>query len=69
MTKIGTGAFYGDKKLKTIVISSAKLKSVGKQALKGIYAKAVIKVPKSRQSVYKRLLKRAGLPKKARIVK
>ena len=69
VTKIGTAAFYGDKKLKTIVISSAKLKSVGKQAFKGIYTKAVVKAPKSRLSAYKKLLKRAGLPKKARIVK
>ena len=69
VTKIGTAAFYGDKKLKTIVISSAKLKSVGKQAFKGIYTKAVVKAPKSRLNAYKKLLKRAGLPKKARIVK
>ena len=69
VTKIGTAAFYGDKKLKTIVISSAKLKSVGRQAFKGIYTKAVVKAPKSRLSAYKKLLKRAGLPKKAKVIK
>ena len=65
VTKIGKKAFYGCKKLKTITIKSKKLnsKSVGAQAFKGLYKKAVIKVPKkqdcllvkifpNRQSVY-----------------
>ena len=65
VAKIGKKAFYGCKKLKTITIKSKKLnsKSVGAQAFKGLYKKAVIKVPKkqdcllvkifpNRQSVY-----------------
>lgn len=62
VTKIGKQAFYGCKKLKTITVKTKKLKSskMGKQAFKGIYAKAVIKVPKSKYKTYKSLFKKAG---------
>jgi len=71
VTKIGKQAFYGCSKLKTITISSAKLKSknVGAKAFKGIYKKAVIKVPKSKLKTYKKLLKSKGVPSKATIKK
>lgn len=45
VTKIGKNAFYGCKKLKKITIKSKKLKSVGNNAIKGIYKKATIKCP------------------------
>ena len=55
VTKIGSNAFSGDKKLKKITIKSKKLKSVGKNALKGISKKAVVKVPKMKYNKYKKL--------------
>ena len=64
VTKIGKSAFSGDKKLKTITIKSAKLKSVGKNAIKGIYKKAAIKVPKKQLKKYKKLFSaKAGFKK------
>ena len=66
---IGDKAFYKCSKLKKIQIKSTALKKIGKNALKGIYKKAVIKVPKSKKKIYKKLLvkKKVGLPKKATI--
>lgn len=52
---IGKKAFYGCKKLKKITVKSSVLKKVGKQAIKGIYKKAVIKVPKKKYKKYKKL--------------
>lgn len=69
VTKIGSRAFYGDKKLKNITILSSKLKSVEKNALKGIHANARITVPKEKYQEYKKLLKNKGQGKKVKIVK
>lgn len=54
---ISANAFYNCKKLKTITISSKSLKTVSKNAIKNIYRKAVIKVPSSKVSAYKKLFK------------
>ena len=59
VTTIGKNAFYGDKKLKKIVIKTKKLKKVGKNALKGISKTAQIQVPKSKRSKYKKLFKKS----------
>ena len=69
--KIGKQAFYGCKKLKSITIKTTKLnsKNVGSKAFKGIYAKATIKVPKSKVKVYKNLLKAKGCGSKVTISK
>lgn len=69
VTTIGSKAFYGCKSLKKITVKSAKLKSVGKNALKGIHKKAVVKVPKSKLSKYKKLFKSRGQKKTVRIKK
>ena len=69
ITSIGTKAFSGCKSLKKITIKSTKLKKVGKNAFKGIHAKAVIKAPKAKLKAYKKLLKKKGQGKKVRIVK
>ena len=69
VTKIDKQAFYGCKNLKTITIKATKLKTVGKESLKGIYAKATIKVPKSKLTAYKKLLKKGGLGSKVKVVK
>ncbi|MCR5793572.1 MAG: leucine-rich repeat domain-containing protein, partial [Lachnospiraceae bacterium] len=68
VTIIGTGAFQNCKKLKNISLGK-KLSRIGKNAFKGIYKKATVKVPKKQFSKYKKLLKKAGLPKKAIIKK
>ena len=71
VSKIGKKAFYKCKKLKSITIKSKKLtnKNVGSKAFKGIHAKASIKVPKSKQSAYKKLLKAKGAGSKVKIKK
>ena len=71
LKKIGKQAFYGDKKLKTITIKTTMLtsKNVGSSAFKGIYAKATIKVPKSKLTSYKKILKAKGVSSKANITK
>ena len=60
VTTIGNNAFYGDKKLKKIVVKTKVLKKVGKNAIKGIDKRAQIKVPKSRRSKYKKLFKKSN---------
>jgi hypothetical protein len=60
VTKIGKKAFYKDSKLKTITVKSKKIKSVGSNAFKGIYKKAVIKVPSAKLKAYKKTFKKKG---------
>ncbi len=69
VTKIGKKAFYGCKKLKSITIKTKKLKSksVGTQTFKGIYKKAVIKVPKKQKKAYTKWLRKKGITKKMKI--
>ena len=63
VTTIGKQAFYGCKKLKTITIKTKKLtsKKIGDKAFKGIYKRAIIKVPKANLKAYKSLLKKKGM--------
>lgn len=69
--KIGKQAFYGCKKLKNITMKTTKLtsKNIGSKAFKGIYNKAVIKVPGSKQKAYKKLLKSKGIGDKVTMKK
>ena len=71
VSTIGKKAFYGCSKLKTVKIKTSKLvnKKVGTQAFRGIYKKAVIKVPKKQLKAYKKLLKTKGIGKKVKIKK
>ncbi len=69
VTTIGSKVFYGCKSLKSITVKSAKLKSVGKNALKGVHKKAVIKVPKSKLTKYKKLFRNRGQKKTVKIKK
>lgn len=69
ITKINANTFYGCKNLKTITIKSTSLKSVGKNAFKGINAKAKIKVPKSKLGYYKKLFAKKGQKNTVKIVK
>lgn len=68
---IGKNAFYGCKYLKSIIIKTSKLKSkaVGKDAFKGIYKKATIKVPGKQLKAYQKLLKSRGIGKNVKITK
>lgn len=69
--KIGKQVFANNKKLKKITIKTKKLtkKSVGKNAFKGIHAKATIIVPAKKLKSYKKLLKERGVGKKVLIKK
>lgn len=64
---IGAKAFYKCPALKKITVKSTVLKKVGKAALKGINAKAKIKVPKKKLKAYKKLFKGKGQGKKVKI--
>ena len=66
---IGSKAFYNNKKLKNVVIKSTKLKTVGKNAFKGIHNKAKIKVPKSKLKGYTKILKGKGQQGSVKITK
>lgn len=57
---IGKEAFAGCSRLKRITITSKKLTKVGSKALRGIYKKAVVKVPASKVKKYKTLFKSKG---------
>ena len=69
VTSIGTKAFYGCTKLKTIKISTTKIKKIGANSFKNIYKTATIKVPKSKLAKYTKLIKKANAPKKSKITK
>ena len=62
---IGKNAFFKCSKLKTIVIKTSKLtaKTIGANAFKGIYKKAVIKAPKAKRKAYTSLLRKRGIGK------
>ena len=71
VTKIGTKAFYGCKNLKKITIKTSGLKAgkVGAKAFKGVYAKVKVYVPAKKVTLYKKILKKAGLSTKATVKK
>ena len=71
LEKLGKSCFYGAKRLKTITLNTTKLtkSSVGSDAFRGIYGKAKIKVPASKLSAYKTILKGKGQGKNVAITK
>ena len=69
VAKINAGAFNGCKNLSVINIKSKKLSFIGKNAFKGIKAKAKIKVPSSRLSKYKKLFVGKGQKSTVKITK
>ena len=58
--KIGASAFYGNKALKKIIVQSKVIKTIGKNAFKGINSKATIKVPKAKLKAYKKTFAKKG---------
>lgn len=69
ITKINENTFYGCKNLKSITIKSTNVKSVGKNAFKGIHSKAKIKVPKSKFTKYKKMFAKKGQKSTVNVVK
>ena len=69
VTKIGANAFNGDAKLKNVIFKGTKVKKMGKNAYKGTYKKIKFKAPKKVVKKYKKLIKKAGAPKKFKITK
>ncbi|SDB36041.1 MBG domain-containing protein [Eubacterium oxidoreducens] len=69
VSAIGKQAFYGCKKLKTIVIKTTKLKAknVGNAAFKKVSSSVKVTVPKEKKNDYKKLLKKKSLPAKAKV--
>ena len=56
VTKIKNSAFCGCKNLKSITINAASVIDISDNAIKGIYKKAVIKVPKKLVKKYEKKL-------------
>lgn len=70
VVSIGSKAFYKCVKLKKIVLKSAHLEKIGKNAISGIYRKAVIKVPAKKQKAYnKKFNKKTGRKATVKVVK
>ncbi|MFA9465797.1 MAG: glycoside hydrolase family 2 TIM barrel-domain containing protein [Velocimicrobium sp.] len=69
ITTIGGTAFFRAKNLKTIVIKSTKIKTIGKNAFKGIKKNAIIKVPAKQYKKYVKLLKASGISNTVKIIK
>lgn len=59
VTSIGANAFGGDSKLAKIKFSGTAIKTIGKNAFKGIKKNAVFSVKKSKKAFYKKLLQKA----------
>lgn len=66
---IGKRAFFNCKKLRTITIKSKMLtkKTVGAKAFRGIYARASVKVPKKKRTLYRKILRARGAGTQVRI--
>ena len=68
VTAIGKGAFKNCSKAKKIKLSK-NITKIGAQAFKGTYKKLKVIVPKDQYKRFKKLLKKKGLSKSAKIVK
>ncbi|SNU05003.1 Leucine rich repeat-containing protein [Lachnospiraceae bacterium] len=69
VTQIGKNAANGCFDLKSIKIKSKVLKKIGSKAFYNINENAKFKVPKNKLSKYKKMIKKAKAPKKAKITK
>ena len=67
--EIKANAFRGCRNLSSIIIQSKNLQRVGKGALKGIQAKAKIKVPSNKLESYKKILSKKGQKSTVKITK
>ncbi len=66
---IGKKAFFNCKKLKNITMKTKTLtkKTVGAKAFRGIYARVVIKTPKQKRTLYRKILRARGVGVQVRI--
>lgn len=69
VTVIRKNAFYECRSLKKITVKSMQLKKVEKNAWKGIYRKAQIKVPENRIQKHKKLMQNRGQKSTVRITR
>lgn len=70
IVKINSKAFYKKSKMKKITINATTIKSIGKNAFKGINKNAKFYVPKSSYTKYKKMLKaKTGFVKKTMKIK
>jgi hypothetical protein len=64
--KIGKSAFDGDKKLKTLVLQSTSITSIGKNAFRKTVKKMKVTLAKKKYRKYKKMLKKAGVNRRAK---
>ena len=71
VTMIGTKAFYGCTRLKTLTIKSTKLtaKKIGSKAFSKTPKSMTVKVPKKKFKTYKSMLIKKGVNKKGKFKK
>ncbi len=67
VTRIEANAFRNCPRLKKVIVKSERIEYVGKNAWKGIHAKAVIRVPKADRKKYMELLKGKGQKESVKI--
>lgn len=66
---IGRGAFRGCRKLRKLAVRSKKLKRVGRDAVRGISPRAVVKVPQGLEQAYRKIFrKKSGFGHAMKIV-
>ena len=59
VTRIGTQAFSNCSSLRTVRITSRKLKSIGKKAFKGVSPRSRFYIPKSKAATYKKMIRKS----------
>ena len=69
VSSIGEKCFFGCNNLKTVTVKTKRLKTVGKNAFKGINSKAVIRVPKNYIDKYTKLVAKGKAPKGVKVTK
>ncbi len=70
VTSIGKRAFFNCTSLRRMIVKTTKLKgrTIGKQAFYGVSKKAKIKTPTKKKSLYRKIFRKKGLPKKCKFI-
>ncbi len=58
--KVCNSAFKGCSSLKNVTIESSKIKNIEKNSFKNLAKGVVIKIPKAKKAVYKKMLTKSG---------
>lgn len=69
VSKIGKESFMGCKALKSVVLKTSSVKSIGRDAFKNISERAKIYIPKRKYTSYKKMLVKAKISSKVRLIK